>query len=372
MMPKKAIPTPKKTTTKTKKATPKKNISTKSLPKKIQQSQPGPALSSPTITVSTSAPTNTQTSGPQTSTPIHSPVQQPQDSSSNVVKFSFIHHFSYGKMMMVLNAFAGILLGLFFALFIHWLGPIPNTGHDTQITFYNSLGWWNILVLPILYGILALATGVIIAGIYNHIVRKGGGIKATLLEKGEYRELKKFNILDIGVIEAILMAIMGIFVGLLFGIVLLLGGEKALGMRIVLFIIFLIIFPILYGVLGFIMGIIIAACYNLATRLVSGVNFLYKEETIKRLTVKSMALVHMMLFLYLGIIVGFLVGLIALVVALFGAFAGGAGTAILTFFGIWILVVVICVIMGVLIGVLSALLYNLAAKMVGGIKVKIE
>jgi hypothetical protein len=306
------------------------------------------------------------TTPPEKSTPeiAQTPPQQ--------IKFSFIHHLSYGKVMMILNAFAGIIIGLVIALFIHWLGPLPNKEQNFQITLYNSLGWWNIIALPLFYGVLALATGVLIAGLYNFIVKKGGGIKATLLQKGDLRELKKFDVLDIGIIYTILMAVIGLFVGLLLGGVILIGGDKLLGLRIALFFIFLIIFPLIYGVLGFIIGVIMAFFYNLAAKTFGGIQFSYKEDTVERLSVKSLGLVYMMVLLYVGIIVGFLVGIIALFISIFAGQSPNFGQGVITFFAVWILVIIICVILGFLMGILGALFYNLAAKIVGGVRLRME
>jgi hypothetical protein len=91
-------------------------------------------------------------------------------------------------------------------------------------------------------------------------------------------ELKKIGILSLGKIQAIVMAIIGLIMGILYAIggialssVLQINGGIGLALASI------IILPIVYGILGFIGGIIGALVFNAAVKVIGGLELDIEE-----------------------------------------------------------------------------------------------
>jgi len=94
-------------------------------------------------------------------------------------------------------------------------------------------------------------------------------------------ELKRVGVVSVAKIYGIIMAIIGLFVGILialFGT----GAAAIAGMPGVVAIsagiLSIILFPILYGIIGFLMGAIGAILYNFVADKVGGVELTFKEK----------------------------------------------------------------------------------------------
>lgn len=92
------------------------------------------------------------------------------------------------------------------------------------------------------------------------------------------KEIKRMDVLSVGKIYAITMAIIGFIGGIIIALV---GSAATFGRPGMLGAGFgvasIIIFPILYGILGFIIGIIGAAIYNLVAGWVGGIKIDLKD-----------------------------------------------------------------------------------------------
>lgn len=96
--------------------------------------------------------------------------------------------------------------------------------------------------------------------------------------------VKRVGILSVAKIQALLMFVIGLIIGVIYGLVFMIFGaaltalapnaeNQALGgvSTIVIGLIMMIAFPIFYGLLGFIGGAIGAGIYNVAASFVGGI-----------------------------------------------------------------------------------------------------
>ncbi len=89
-------------------------------------------------------------------------------------------------------------------------------------------------------------------------------------------EIRNFDIMSVAKIYGVMMAIMGVVIGLIYGAMFALigmasGGSVAMGA--IVGIIAIILVPIVYGILGFILGAVGALIYNAVAPKVGGVRF---------------------------------------------------------------------------------------------------
>ena len=87
-----------------------------------------------------------------------------------------LYVWSVAKLQAILMAVIGFLLGLFYALLGVALGPAAF-GESAGII---ALGFWLLLLLPLVYGIMGLVGGGIGAALYNCVAKWVGGIKLQL------------------------------------------------------------------------------------------------------------------------------------------------------------------------------------------------
>ena len=98
--------------------------------------------------------------------------------------------------------------------------------------------------------------------------------------------IKRFGVFSVAKIYGLLSFIIGLIVGVLYGLFLILfgaamsamapGGDQALAggvSTVVLGIIMMIAFPIMYGLMGFIGGAISAVVYNVSAGMIGGIKF---------------------------------------------------------------------------------------------------
>ncbi len=90
------------------------------------------------------------------------------------MKLKRIGIWSAARIQAILMAFFGLILGLFYALYNQFVGPLPTS------TGAQSMGWMAIIVVPIFYGIIGLVIGVVGALAYNLLARWIGGIEIEL------------------------------------------------------------------------------------------------------------------------------------------------------------------------------------------------
>jgi hypothetical protein len=83
---------------------------------------------------------------------------------------------SVANILGILYAIIGLILGLFIALF-STLGSTFGGDFD-PLGF--GLGFFSIIVFPILYGVMGWIGGVISAGLYNLVAKWVGGIQVEL------------------------------------------------------------------------------------------------------------------------------------------------------------------------------------------------
>lgn len=80
---------------------------------------------------------------------------------------------SLGKMMAIIDAVIGFIVGLFSAAFAPFMAMWNPVGAA-------ALGLLAIIVFPIVFAIVGLIAGIIIAFIYNEVAKRFGGIKLDL------------------------------------------------------------------------------------------------------------------------------------------------------------------------------------------------
>ena len=88
---------------------------------------------------------------------------------------------SCGKMMGILYACMGLLIGLFFGLFSLIGLAIPqqqNAGNP--MPFLIGGGLFMIILLPVMYGIMGFIGGIIMAALYNLVAGIIGGLELDL------------------------------------------------------------------------------------------------------------------------------------------------------------------------------------------------
>jgi len=89
------------------------------------------------------------------------------------------------------------------------------------------------------------------------------------------KELKKFDVFSVGKIESLLLAVMGLFIGVIYGVIVAIIGTASghPGLGILGFFGVIIFLPIVYGVLGLIMGLLTGLFYNWIAKKVGGLEF---------------------------------------------------------------------------------------------------
>jgi Transmembrane domain of unknown function (DUF3566) len=91
--------------------------------------------------------------------------------------------FSLAKVLGILYALLGVIIGLLFAAWGSVMSDLYMDGSDEATkTILSFFGIGSIIFFPILYGIIGLVAGVITAALYNLVARWVGGV---MIEVGE-------------------------------------------------------------------------------------------------------------------------------------------------------------------------------------------
>jgi hypothetical protein len=91
---------------------------------------------------------------------------------------------SLAKVMGVLYALLGFIIGLFFAAFGSIFSGLMEAGGEeaSSSAFSNMFGIGSIIFFPIMYGIIGLIGGVLTGFLYNLVAGWVGGIKMDVGE----------------------------------------------------------------------------------------------------------------------------------------------------------------------------------------------
>lgn len=82
---------------------------------------------------------------------------------------------SIAKIQSILMIVIGFFLGIFYAIIA---ASVDKTEYATDPLV--MLGWWSIILMPIIYGIMGFVIGAIGAWLYNLIAKKIGGVEIEL------------------------------------------------------------------------------------------------------------------------------------------------------------------------------------------------
>jgi hypothetical protein len=88
---------------------------------------------------------------------------------------------SLGKITGLLYAGLGLFIGFFFTMFA-LLGATMGALAEEEMgaLFSVFFGMGSIVIFPLLYGIMGLVMGVIVAALYNLLARLVGGVEVEL------------------------------------------------------------------------------------------------------------------------------------------------------------------------------------------------
>ena len=92
--------------------------------------------------------------------------------------------FSLAKIMGIIYAFFGFIVGLFFSFFTLMgavLGSVFSDSPEPLVGLIFGVG--SVIFFPVLYGVLGFIGGIISAGIYNLVAKWVGGLEIELEEK---------------------------------------------------------------------------------------------------------------------------------------------------------------------------------------------
>jgi hypothetical protein len=85
---------------------------------------------------------------------------------------------SLAKIETILMAIFGLILGLFYGILSSFVNSTEYAASATDSSLI--LGWWSVLVFPVLYAILGFVAGAIGALLYNMVSRWVGGVELDL------------------------------------------------------------------------------------------------------------------------------------------------------------------------------------------------
>jgi hypothetical protein len=85
---------------------------------------------------------------------------------------------SCGKLMGILNALLGVLIGGFFALIsLAGVALQQAQGGNGPVLPFMGMGVGAVIVFPIFYGIIGFIGGIIMALLYNAVANIAGGLE---------------------------------------------------------------------------------------------------------------------------------------------------------------------------------------------------
>jgi Na+/H+-dicarboxylate symporter len=83
---------------------------------------------------------------------------------------------SLGKMLAVIEAVIGFIMGIFVAAFAPFASSFGEMGPFSAA----ALGLLVIIILPVILAIVGFVMGVVTAFVYNEVAKRFGGIKLDL------------------------------------------------------------------------------------------------------------------------------------------------------------------------------------------------
>lgn len=86
---------------------------------------------------------------------------------------------SCAKIHAIVLAIFGLIVGLFIGAFSSLMSSLSD-GMDNPGFSFKGLGFFAVIVFPIMYGIIGFIAGLISAAIYNLVASWVGGIKIEL------------------------------------------------------------------------------------------------------------------------------------------------------------------------------------------------
>jgi hypothetical protein len=92
---------------------------------------------------------------------------------------------SAAKVMGVLYAILGLIAGVIIGgISLVSAGFISSQNPDMPAWFGSLFGVGAIVIFPIMYGIMGLVFGAVVAAIYNGVAGVAGGIEVELIDSG--------------------------------------------------------------------------------------------------------------------------------------------------------------------------------------------
>ncbi|MBP7708387.1 hypothetical protein KA107_01780 [Candidatus Pacearchaeota archaeon] len=107
---------------------------------------------------------------------------------SEIKQLKKIKVISLAKIFAVIGIIVGFLFGIMSAIqasanpmtFSQAMQYVQTSPDQVVSLFFLALGYWSIIVAPILFGIAQFIYGAIVALIYNLIAKYVGGVKVVL------------------------------------------------------------------------------------------------------------------------------------------------------------------------------------------------
>jgi hypothetical protein len=91
---------------------------------------------------------------------------------------------SLGKILGIIYAFFGFIIGLFFSFFMLMGTIFGSIIEDSPEPLVGLIfGFGSVVAFPVFYGLMGFLGGIITAGLYNVTSRWVGGIEIELEEK---------------------------------------------------------------------------------------------------------------------------------------------------------------------------------------------
>ena len=94
-----------------------------------------------------------------------------------MVEITKIGVMPFAKMLAAIYVGIGLLIGLFVAVLALFGAALPSSGTSFPGLFGLMFGVGAVIFFPIMYGIMGLVIGALMALLYNFIAPKIGGIK---------------------------------------------------------------------------------------------------------------------------------------------------------------------------------------------------
>lgn len=273
---------------------------------------------------------------------------------------------SFARVSFFFGVIAGVIAGLIMALIILF-----------------KTGSWAYALLGLVFGIAGVTIAAAVMGaldalFYNFAAELVGGVKVTFLgalKKGKSDVLKNIDIIQYGKVEAVMLMLVAMAVGVIVWLVNAAVHVLPVGDALALEVLVVVI--VLFGVVGFVAGALTGAFYNFGAKKLGGVKF--DLENNKGVYNKTLSYIDYMSFAKIYVVIVALWGIIQLVLRLaFGAVIWtGTGFFAMRHAGtFWVagsvMAFIASVIFGFVMAIIMSLLYNAAVGRIGGVGLKLK